>query len=168
MTFPSPGKCLAILWVLLLVGCASVRNSNEDYAEAFFIPSSACKAVNPETAPIEELILTLPVEPFMREDFHSMVMQARSSRPENRNASGDFLYIGGDGSRGVNSFVLDRRAHCLKVTCVDEAETPPRTDRYFLYYTKDGWIRSHGKPTPYQLAVPSRLPASPYWEGVGG
>jgi hypothetical protein len=142
--------------------------SSERIEKPVFLPSSERLNTDIDTASIEELVLTLPVEPLSKHFFHEMVTEARKTLPENRNANKEFLFIGGDGNRGENYFELDRKKRRLKVTSVRGNMIPPITTEYFLYYVPDGWIQSQGQLTPEDISLHERFPISTYWEGVGG
>ncbi len=118
---------------------------------------------------IEEIILTLKVDPDSSKYFHFMVTSARANLVENSTHGKDKLYIGGDGNRAAHTFTLDRNRKTLKVQANTGNAIPAFVETYYLIYTNDGWLQSP-RILPVNQAkklLNSNLEAS-YWDGVGG
>lgn len=154
--------------IFSLVGCGLVHSSKRESEDPVFIPAPNSIDLFLDTASIEKYILALPTHDISMEFFENMVRNARNSLSQNRGARPDFLYIGGDGSRGIHSFSLDRNKRVLRVLETNLDSIPPRDDRYYLYRVPGGWIQTHKKLSPRQLDRIDLYPVSAYWEGVGG
>jgi hypothetical protein len=94
--------------------------------DVVLIRSPGIMDINQDDAPIEKIILTLPVHPEMKNFFEEMVVRARENYPAENHGDMDRLYIGGDGSRGVITFWLNRADRSLRVIDEDETRIPPR------------------------------------------
>lgn len=131
--------------------------------------SSKLTLDNFESTSIENIIMSLSVEPLSRKTFVDMVNHAREELSENKYFGVDKLYIGGDGLRGSSLFELDRNRKILKVTYKVENSIPPFTDIYYLHFTEHGWIQSHSKMSGSKLREFVDLNhVKEYWQGVGG
>ena len=120
-------------------------------------------------ASIEDIIVSIDVEPHSRKIFRRMVLDARKKLSENINYGFDELYIGSDGLRGSSTFRLDRNHRMMEVTYRVDNVIPPYTDIYFLQFTDHGWVQSPSglKQIELEKFIDTK-PVSEYWHGVGG
>jgi hypothetical protein len=117
---------------------------------------------------IEDVILSLRVEPDSKSVFRDMVTSARNKFTINRSkdANLDRLYIGSDGQGDFSEFFIDRKSMVLRVKYSYEM-APEHKGVYYLHFTGSYWIQSE-KQLPKKIleSLLKKNMTAGYWSGV--
>jgi hypothetical protein len=167
--FQSYSKFYYLVIGLLSSSCGLINKTNNTADCTYFISTPDITKKDSDLLSIEDYVSLLPVQESIAPWFEKHVYGAREKYRENFGKNSDFLYIGGDGSRGLITFVLDRDQKLLYVTDINwESGREKLKHNYLLYRVPNGWVQSDRVLTPTQLKKPESFTEITCWEGVGG